>query len=67
MMTELSSLLTRVRAEFSEMPGLRLTLAQACRLWQLEPTVCEVVLDALVCERFLLQTPSGAFVRAERR
>jgi hypothetical protein len=55
-------LLTRIRGEFQEMPGLKLTLAQACRLWQLEARTCEALLDALVEQRFLAQTPNGAFV-----
>jgi hypothetical protein len=38
----------RVRGEFREMPGLRLTLPQASRLFSIEPTRCERVLGALV-------------------
>ena len=38
----------RVQAEFVEMPGLRLTLAQAVRLFSVEPDQCERVLGALV-------------------
>jgi hypothetical protein len=38
----------RVRGEYREMPGLRLTLAQAARLFNLEVTRCADVLDALV-------------------
>ena len=34
----MEALVQRVRGEFREMPGLRLTFAQACRLWQLDPT-----------------------------
>jgi hypothetical protein len=30
------SLLDRVRGEYREMPGLQLTIAQACRLWQID-------------------------------
>jgi hypothetical protein len=41
-------LCTRVQAEFREMPGLRLTLPQASRLFSIEPTRCERVLGALV-------------------
>jgi hypothetical protein len=29
-------LVTRVRGEFFEMPGLRLTFEQACPLWQMD-------------------------------
>ncbi len=41
-------LCTRVRAEFVEMPGLRLTLSQAVRLFSIEPHQCERVLGTLV-------------------
>ena len=55
-------LVARVRGEFSEMPGLRLTLQQACRLWQLEVSVCETLLDHLVLEGFLDKTDNGFFI-----
>ena len=38
----------RVREEFREMPGLRLTPAQATRLWGLEQDLCRQVIDALI-------------------
>lgn len=38
----------RVRGEFLEMPGLRLTLPEAQRLWGLGPDVCAQVVDLLV-------------------
>jgi len=60
------SLLTRVRAEYDEMPGLRLTLAQACRLWQVDATTCEGLLDALIRQHFLARTRDGAFIAASR-
>jgi hypothetical protein len=41
-------LCTRIQAEFREMPGLKLTLPQASRLFSIEPTRCERVLGALV-------------------
>ncbi len=56
----------RIRAEFLEMPGLRLTLAQATRLWRLEPEVCQAVIDTLVDSRFLRWTASGMVMRADR-
>jgi hypothetical protein len=55
----------RVRGEFLEMPGLRLTPQQAKRLWRLDETSCEAVLGALVDARFLAKTRDGAFVRNE--
>lgn len=53
----------RIRGEFLEMPGLRLTTEQAQRLWRLDETACDAVLGALVDSRFLAKTRDGAFVR----
>ncbi|HKB11076.1 MAG TPA: hypothetical protein VKD69_10490 [Vicinamibacterales bacterium] len=55
----------RVRGEFLEMPGLRLTPQQARRLWRLDERACEAVMDALVDARFLARTSDGAFVRQD--
>ena len=62
---EFHALVTRVRAEFIEMPGLRLTMKQATRLWGMEDTVCQTVVDSLVRTSFLRRTEGGTFVRAE--
>jgi hypothetical protein len=63
---DLDPLVDRVRTEFIELPGLRLTFAQATRLWSLEPAVCREVLDVLVGSRFLRWTPTGTIARADR-
>lgn len=55
----------RIRGEFLEMPGLRLTREQARRLWRLDETACEAVLGALVDARFLARTRDGAFIRQD--
>jgi hypothetical protein len=55
----------RVREEFLEMPGLRLTPLQARRLWGLERDACEAVIDALIACAFLKRTAGGAVTRAE--
>lgn len=60
----LESLVARVRGEYLEMPGLRVTFAQACRLWQLDAATCEMLLDHLVGEGFLDRTASGFYVAA---
>ena len=57
-----ASLLSRIRGEYLEMPGLRLTFPQACRLWHLETTTCTAVLEDLIAEGFLYQTKDGAYV-----
>ena len=43
------------------MPGLRLTPAQAQRLWGFDPESCQVLLGALVDAKFLYKTRDGAF------
>jgi hypothetical protein len=60
----LQDVVRRVRGEFLEMPGLRLTPQQARRLWRLDEAACEKVLGALVDARFLARTRDGAFVRS---
>jgi hypothetical protein len=57
--------LQRVQGEFMEMPGLRLTTAQAQRLWGLDRAACDALLGALVDAKFLFRTRDGAFVRSE--
>jgi hypothetical protein len=46
-------LLDVIRAEFREMPGMRLTRSQFRRLWQLDQTVCENAICHLREEGFL--------------
>ena len=58
--------LRRVQGEFLEMPGLRLTEAQARRLWNLDAASCGALLGALVDARFLFRTRDGAFMRFEQ-
>jgi len=58
--------LRRVQGEFLEMPGLRLTEAQARRLWGLDAASCDALLGALVDANFLFRTRDGAFMRVER-
>jgi hypothetical protein len=58
------SLVARIRSEYAEMPGLRVTLAQACRLWQLDVPMCEMLLDGLVQEGFLRHTDTGFYIAA---
>ncbi len=57
--------LRRVQGEFLEMPGLRVTVAQARRLWGLDAASCDALLGALVDANFLFQTRDGAFMRVE--
>jgi hypothetical protein len=54
----------RIRGEFLEMPGLRLTPQQASRLWALDPATSELVLERLTSTGFLSRTREGAYLRA---
>ena len=55
------ALRNRVRAEYTEMPGLRLTLPQAARLFNLKREECEKVLATLV-EAGMLWTNGREFL-----
>ena len=55
--------LERIRAEYLEMPGMRLKSEQVQRLCGLDQTTCQVVLDALVDAKFLCVTPDGTYTR----
>jgi hypothetical protein len=61
----IDDVLQRIQGEYVEMPGLRLTPAQAQRLWGLERDVCDALLGALVDAKFLSQTRDGAYVKTE--
>jgi hypothetical protein len=58
-----AQLLRRIRAEYLEMPGLRLTAAQAGRLWGLEAPACNDLLEHLLGEQFLQRRPDGTYAR----
>ncbi|MDP1570992.1 MAG: hypothetical protein Q8L86_13425 [Vicinamibacterales bacterium] len=57
------ALLRRVAVEYREMPGLRLHLTQAQRLFGLRQDICIRVLDALVDVGVLQLDENGAYVR----
>jgi hypothetical protein len=61
------TIVSRARAEYLEMPGLRLTSAQAQRLWGLDRRTCEELLSALTRAQFLARTRDGAFVLSASR
>ena len=54
----------RIRAEFMEMPGMRLTPTQVQRLSGVDGAVCGLVLDDLVRARFLRVGSDGSYQRA---
>jgi hypothetical protein len=55
--------LDRARAEFLEMPGLCLTVAQAARLLGVNAEQSQRVLSALADAGLLRRNPQGAYVR----
>jgi hypothetical protein len=61
----IDEVLQRIQGEYIEMPGLRLTAAQAQRLWGLERDLCDALLGALVDAKFLAQTRDGVFIRVD--
>jgi DNA-binding GntR family transcriptional regulator len=58
-----NALLSRIRSEYLEMPGMRLTLEQAQRLCGVERTLCKSALDALVESKFLSVRRDGTYAR----
>ena len=60
-----SHVVDRVRAHFTEMPGLELTLPQAVRLLGFGLDDCRYVIDALVDAGFLRWTARRTIVRTD--
>ena len=58
------ALLNRICAEYLEMPGLRLTLSQALRLWGLDEQTCTAALDTLLEAKFLSRRIDGTYARS---
>ena len=64
---ESTTLISRIRSEFLEMPGLKLTVRQAARLWGLESATSERLLARLADAGFLWRSPDGAYTRMSGR
>ena len=58
------ALLRRVRSEYCEMPGMRLTMDQAMRLWTLDRQTCTSVLNSLIATHYLELDGSGRYRKA---
>jgi hypothetical protein len=56
-------ILRRICGEFLEMPGLRLTLPQAQRLWGLDADTCAQLLQSLTDQHFLCRRTDGTYGR----
>lgn len=57
----------RIRAEYLDMPGMRLTPTQVQRLSGVDNSVCRLVLDDLVRAKFLWIGPDGSYLRFRYR
>src|SRR5262245_47857606 len=57
----MTPLAMRVHGEYREMPGLRLTVRQAARLFSVEPDVADAVLHELRRASILARSQDGAF------
>jgi hypothetical protein len=53
----------RVQAEYAEMPGLSVTLAQAQRLLAVDEPTCALIFKALIKRGVLRRTAQGRYVR----
>ena len=62
-MRTIQDAIQRVRAEYLEMPGLRLKAEQVQRLCGIERTSCQTVLDTLVNAEFLYVKADGHYAR----
>jgi hypothetical protein len=59
-------ILERLRAEYREMPGMRLKLEQVQRLCGIEQPWCKQALEALVEAKFLRLGSDGTYVLFDR-
>jgi hypothetical protein len=56
-------LVRKIWNEYVEMPGLRLTRAQAQRLWTIDAETCDSLLQSLVEWKFLVRGTDGKYGR----
>ena len=52
-----------IRGEFNEMPGMRLTMPQVCRLWALTSSEADAIIHSLVDRRLLTLDDEGRVCR----
>jgi hypothetical protein len=61
--SSVQEVLDRLRAEYLEMPGLRLKPEQVQRLCGIERTMCQLALDSLLESKFLCVKSDGHYAR----
>jgi len=57
----LVNLVQRIREEFEEAPGLRVTVTEAARFWGLDAETCGHVLAQLLASGFLARGGDGRY------
>lgn len=65
-MASSSTLIDRIRSEYLALPGLKLTMPQAQRLWPATDDALTVAMNVLVAEGFLRVLPSGTYIAMPR-
>lgn len=65
-MLSTTTLISRIRVEYQSLPGLKLTIEQARRLWAVDAETCGAALEALIAEGFLHRTGTGKFIALPR-
>jgi hypothetical protein len=63
-MNTIQNVTARVRAEYIEMPGMRLKAEQVQRLCGIDRTMCQMALDTLVKTHFLYVKADGHYARS---
>lgn len=65
-MSSVTTLIERIRSEYLALPGLKLSEAQARRLWPASAEALHSAIDALITEGFLRCLPSGTYIAVPR-
>jgi hypothetical protein len=65
-MFSITTLISRIRVEYQSLPGLKLTVEQARRLWAVDDATCGAALEALIAEGFLHRTGTGKYIALPR-
>jgi hypothetical protein len=60
-------LLTLIRDEYDEMPGLVLTSPQVCRMFRVSPPTCDLVMDGFVTRGLLVRLANGSYANDRAR
>jgi hypothetical protein len=63
---DVATWVTRIQAEYREMPGLQLTEPQMQRLWCFDSVTFAAILEALTTQRILVRTLNDTYVRGDR-